>query len=187
MAASRTSLFLLGLVVLATVCAAVEATAPAECKCGSGGAVDLVDVKLKLDVNLKKCEPALRVLVDGVVKVADRAKALRVCAGRKVTSLAPLAVHLKVNGVVNVNVEVLGKDGKPALKAVVKLDLAKLAVKVVDGVHHLVLDVVHDAKKAQLVFSCLGKQVHAIDIRAHLDVLGLVNVGVGVGVGIGRP
>ncbi|KAG0593439.1 hypothetical protein KC19_1G329800 [Ceratodon purpureus] len=183
MAASRTTMFLFGLVALATVFAAVEATTTCT-TCGSGGApVNLVDVKLKLDVNLKKCKSGLRVLVDGVVK-ADKAKALQVCVAGKVTALAPLAVHLKVKGVVSVNVEVLGKTGKPVLKAVVKLDLAKVAVKVVAGVHHVVLDVVLDAQRKQLIFLCLGVRVQAIDIRAYLDVLGLVGVGVGIGVGL---
>ncbi|KAG0605922.1 hypothetical protein M758_9G098500 [Ceratodon purpureus] len=181
MAASRTSLFLLGLVVVATVCfAAVEATTTA-CKCAAP--VNLVDVNLKLDVNLKKCQPTVRVLVDGVVK-ADLAKALQVCVGGKVTALAPLAVHLKVEGVVNVNVEVLGKNGKAAVKAVVKLDLAKLNVKVVGGVHLVTLDVVVDAGRKQLVFLCVGVKVHVIDISANVDLLRLLGVGVGIGIGL---
>lgn len=168
--------FLLGLVVVATVFAAAEGTCST---CGGGvGLPDLSDVNLDLAVNLLKCPPAVQVNV-GAVVLGD---GLQLCLGGKVTKLAPLSLRLAVKGVVVVDVVLLGKRGKRVLKAVVKLNLVKLGVKLVGGRYPVVLDVMVDVKTKQLLFLCLGKRVHEpIDLSLDLNLL---NLGLGVGVGL---
>lgn len=166
MAASKATLLLLGLVVLATVLAGAEAT-----NTSYPGLDKLKSLEVQLKVNAtKSVSPLLlKVLLGGVFKVADKAKALKLIPAGKVTELDAVALLLKKPGVVPVLVEVLSKDGKVVVaKVAFDVELVDVVVALVNKVYVLLIDVVVDLKLKQLVFLSGGKKLYFLGLSPEL-------------------
>jgi hypothetical protein len=179
MAASRTTLLLLGLVVLATLSAGAEAHTCKTCPSNGGLLGLLEELKVVLDVDLTQCKSTtLQVLLEAAV-LGERAKGIKVCAAGEVTVLGPLAVHCKAPGLLGLKVELLNKKGKVVAKLVVDIPLVEAVLELVGDVYHLALEVVEDLEHKKLLFLCGDVQLYALDISIYLHLLG-INVGLGV-------
>jgi hypothetical protein len=164
MAASRTTLLLLGLVVLATVLAGAEAN-----NTSYPGLSKIKSLVAELKVDATKCGSPLKVLWGDVFKAADKAKALKLIPGGKVTELDAVELLLKKAGVVPVLVQVLSKDGKVVVaKVAFNVELVNVVVALVNKVYVLLFEVVADLEHKQLVFLSGGKKLCVLDLTVEL-------------------